>query len=512
MVSITGDVNMVYGGYSSAGGGGGSNEFTITGNTVSITGDADTVYGGYGSGGEVRDLFTGNTLNKEGEASTLGDVGNFQYIDFDYETNGNANIADLNTTVVGRKFTDEQRKAMRVVLNAGGNDLTFAAGQIITGSGGIEKIGTGQLRLAGANTYSGDTKISGRRLVVTGLLGSDGSGGGNYGGTITSDTTLTFDQTANQTLGGKITGAADLVKTGAGTLTLTGENDYSGATTVSGGTLQGNITPGTALTISNEATYDGRDGTNVQQVRSVGALSGDAGTKIINTVGLSVQSGSFAGSIDETNTGGITKTGEGTLILSGTNTYGGLTTVSQGTLQGNIKEGTDLTIHVGAIYDGGGEERAIGALNDAHAIGTEVARKQHRRADQGGRRNVHLARREYLYRWHDGALALALANDGSLVKQPLTLYGGTRFENLIGSAVKYSQLIIRGTRHGSDTYGGITHVGDFDVSSGTMYFYVPKTMSRDESLLTMITARRRLIRPRRTSASTSTRRSSRWVP
>jgi autotransporter-associated beta strand protein len=66
-----------------------------------------------------------------------------------------------------------------------------------------------------------------------------------------------FTGTAAASVGNVLTGAGGLSKSGAGTLTLTGTNDYSGTTTVSEGTLVGNIAAGGDLTVASGATYDG---------------------------------------------------------------------------------------------------------------------------------------------------------------------------------------------------------------------------------------------------------------
>jgi autotransporter-associated beta strand protein len=144
-------------------------------------------------------------------------------------------------------------------------------------------------------------------------------------------------------------------------LVLTGENDYDGGTRVEGGTLKGNIRDDTDLSVLAGAVYDGAD-----QARSVAVL--DGGGTIKNTDGLAVASGNFSGNIDSSNDGGLIKDGNGVLILSGNNQYGGGTTVADGTLKGNITEGTDLTIASTAVYHGDDKARTVGKLNGEGSV------------------------------------------------------------------------------------------------------------------------------------------------
>jgi autotransporter-associated beta strand protein len=102
----------------------------------------------------------------------------------------------------------------------------------------LTKAGAGTMVLNGTNTYTGTTTISAGTLSVG---GAGVLGGGNYDGNIdlvASNSTLVMGSTANQTLGGAISGAGALVKTNAGILTITGtDNVYSGTTTIAAGTL-----------------------------------------------------------------------------------------------------------------------------------------------------------------------------------------------------------------------------------------------------------------------------------
>ena len=147
---------------------------------------------------------------------------------------------------------------------------------------------------------------------------------------------------------------ASLTKNGAGTLTLTGTNTYTGDTVVNAGTLAGNIADNTNLTVAAGATYN-----SMGAARFVNALNG-AGN-VINTTGLTVQSGAFSGDIS--GNGSLFKTGRGTLTLSGVNTYLGNTMVNEGVLAGNIPVNTNLTVAAGAVYDGMGEVGIVNVLS-----------------------------------------------------------------------------------------------------------------------------------------------------
>ncbi|MGE4310367.1 autotransporter domain-containing protein [Desulfovibrio sp.] len=197
---------------------------SATGNTVNINGSGGTfrrdIYGGKSFSGQG-DVFTGNTLNLAA-GNTLGSVYNMNTVNF--TSASNAGIATLDTTATGAAGTP------KVTLNTNAYNITF--GGAFTGTGGIDKTGTGVLTLAGTNTYSGDTAISGGGLTVTGTLGS-----GNYAGAIANSGTLVFDQSAAQTLSGVISGTGSLTKTGTGTLTLNAVNTYTGMTTVRDGAL-----------------------------------------------------------------------------------------------------------------------------------------------------------------------------------------------------------------------------------------------------------------------------------
>ena len=251
IVSISGGTvqSNVNGGFVASGSG------KATGNIVNISGNADlstaTVAGGISSS----DAFTGNTLNKNSDAA-VHIARNFASVNFGYS--GNANIGELDSTPTGSALSG-------VTVNTNANNVSFDG--VISGSGSITKAGAGTLILSGTNTYSGGTTISAGTLSI----GSDtniGSGTntiGNKGtlllsgnGTYTNDWTLSGAGSAiatdnNNTLSGVLSGNGGLTKTGAGTLTLSGTNTYTGMTTVRSGTL----TLGSDLTSNQLTLYGG---------------------------------------------------------------------------------------------------------------------------------------------------------------------------------------------------------------------------------------------------------------
>lgn len=97
----------------------------------------------------------------------------------------------------------------------------------MTGEGQIVKSGSDELIVTGDNNYSGGTTISGGTLTVD-HADSLGSGDIDNSGVL---------KVGEGELENTLSGSGSLVKTGTGELTLSGDNSYSGATTISDGTL-----------------------------------------------------------------------------------------------------------------------------------------------------------------------------------------------------------------------------------------------------------------------------------
>ena len=193
----------------------------------------------------------------------------------------------------------------------------------------------------------------------------------NAGGTITSPVAintngglLTYNAAGAATQSGVISGAGSVVKNGAGTLTLSGANSYSGATSINAGALQlgaaNRIANTSAVTVASGATF------NLNNfAETVGSIAG-AGTIALGTGTLTAggnnTSTTFSGAA--TGSGGLTKTGTGTLTLSGANAYTGATAVNAGVLrvQSNTALGTvagATTVASGAVLEVDGSGLAI---------------------------------------------------------------------------------------------------------------------------------------------------------
>ena len=89
----------------------------------------------------------------------------------------------------------------------------------ITGSGSLAKAGAGTLILAGTNTYTGGTTVG------AGVLQGSSS---SLQGAIVNNASVVFDQPVDGTYAGAMSGSGALIKGGAGTLSLTGNNTYTG--------------------------------------------------------------------------------------------------------------------------------------------------------------------------------------------------------------------------------------------------------------------------------------------
>ncbi|OPM27544.1 fibronectin-binding autotransporter adhesin ShdA [Salmonella enterica subsp. enterica serovar Enteritidis] len=184
----------------------------------------------------------------------------------------------------------------------------------------LTKQGDGTLILSNTGNDYGDTEIDGGILAA-----KDAAALGTGDVTIAESATLALSQ---GTLDNNVTGEGQIVKSGSDELIVTGDNTYSGGTTISGGTL----------------TADHAD--------SLG--SGDIDNSGVLQVGEGELENTLSGS------GSLVKTGTGELTLSGDNSYSGDTTIADGTLiaanvnalgSGNIDNSGTLMLDANGAFE-----------------------------------------------------------------------------------------------------------------------------------------------------------------
>ncbi|WP_331318608.1 amidase family protein [Methylobacterium mesophilicum] len=271
-----------------------------------------------------------------GRTEALGDPGN------------TVTLENKSALIATRSFT----LGRPVILRDGGTlgalaGATLTEDAVVSGNGGLSKTGPGRLSLLADNTYTGGTRI----LAGTVSVSRDANLGQAYGAVTIGDgaaleATASFTSTRPFTLEGVsglavdpaqtltvsnvVSGPGTLFKLGAGTLTLSGTNTFSGGVVLAGGTLA----------VSRDANLGAASG----------PLAFDGGTLQVTGTAFTAttrpitwgRNGGGLDIADPANTftltqalagpGGLTKRGPGTLALSGANTYTGPTTLAQGTL------------------------------------------------------------------------------------------------------------------------------------------------------------------------------------
>ncbi|MDC1538218.1 autotransporter-associated beta strand repeat-containing protein [Pelagibacteraceae bacterium] len=119
-------------------------------------------------------------------------------------------------------------------LTVGSDNGSASYSGILSGTGGIDKKGSGTLTLTGVNTYSGDTEITSGTLT---LGGSGNLGNGSYAGAIANAGVFKFDTSANLISTGIISGSGNVLVTGSGTYEPKATNTYTGGTIIDGGII-----------------------------------------------------------------------------------------------------------------------------------------------------------------------------------------------------------------------------------------------------------------------------------
>ncbi|EAZ3268402.1 fibronectin-binding autotransporter adhesin ShdA [Salmonella enterica] len=276
----------------------GTGELTLSGDNTYSGGT--TISDGTLTADHADSLGTGAVANSgvlqvgEGELeNTLSGSGSLVKTGTGKLTLGGDNSYSGGTTITGGTLTADHADSLGTGVIANSGVFKVGEGELkntLSGSGSLVKTGTGELTLSGDNSYSGGTTIIGGTLTAD-HADSLGTGAVANSGVL---------QVGEGELENTLSGSGSLVKTGTGELTLSGDNTYSGGTTITGGTLMA----------------DHADSLGTGAIANSGVLQ----------VGEGELENMLSGS------GSLVKTGTGELTLSGDNSYSGATTITDGTL------------------------------------------------------------------------------------------------------------------------------------------------------------------------------------
>jgi autotransporter-associated beta strand protein len=324
----------------------GAGAFTLSGNRITLTGNVTN------SSSTLQtinlDMILGSTRTFSGDLAVGGILSGAGGLTA--ATPGTLTLTGANTysgaTTVSTGVLNIQNASALGTTAAGTTVNSGAAlqiqGGITTAAEALTLNGTGvssdgALRnISGTNTYAG--------LVTLGAAARINSDAGTLTlsntGTITgAGRGLTVGGAGNTTIASAIgTGSGTLTKDGAGTLTLTRQNTFSGATTISAGTLAYGVSNalGTgSVTVSDTGILDlgadQSDNVGTVTLQGGGQINGSGTSTLTSTGSFEMRSGSvsaiLAGAVP------LNKTSSGTVTLSGANTYTGETTITLGTLQ-----------------------------------------------------------------------------------------------------------------------------------------------------------------------------------
>ncbi|AJA09114.1 outer membrane autotransporter [Sphingopyxis fribergensis] len=227
-------------------------------------------------------------------------------------------------------------------VNAGYTDGAFA---IFGGTGGTVTVdnGLGAVSAAGMQFAANNYVITGGGITLTDATATIRVGDGSSAG-------AGFTATINSSL----SGAAQLVKSDAGTLVLGGTNSYTGGTQIVGGTIRISNDANLGAT-SGAVTLDGgtlETSANLTSARDIVVASGGTIAAAADTV--FTYHGLLSGA------GVLAKNGAGTLLVTGNNSgFGGSTTVAGGTLSVQGSLGGAVSVGSAGRLDGAGRVGSI---------------------------------------------------------------------------------------------------------------------------------------------------------
>ena len=477
-----------------------SGNFALTGTNSVLTGGVTISDGarlilgtGYGNGANTYNIVLGESTGNTSGVLQMGDASGTKNLSFESITTsgsgaGNA-IVGGNATASSLTITSSSATPVTYAGKMGGigtneNNLNFIKGGTVT------------VMLTGASTCTGYTRVNNGTLILSGgdnrlsastELQLGVSGGGSTSGTLqlgdataavnqtvaglritdlntgtlhavvggnASVSTLTVNNSADYSFAGKLGGTGTnennlaLTKSGAGALTLTRANTFSGTTTVSGGlltlsnalALQNSVLDSTNSTASSSVTTGLK--TTVTTL-TLGGLKGNKdlaslfdpsnGYNGLTALTLDTVTGatpSYSGIIGN-GAMTLTKSGAGTQTFTGANTYTGNTTISAGTLNLGVAEtagtsgplGNQSATAAGTILMTGGTLQYSASNNFDYSGRFSTAGSQTWNIDTNGRTVT------YATALQGTGSKLTKSGSGTLILQSANSYTGTTTVN-----------------------------------------------------------------------------------
>jgi autotransporter-associated beta strand protein len=356
---------------------------TINAGTLRVAGDANLGTGAVMFGGGTLQFASSTNLN---HALALNAGG------------GTIDANGTTMTMANALLTASGAGRLALTSTAPGAASTTITAQLQHGGGLLVSGANHSVTLNGNNTYTGGTTISGGARLTIDLderLGAVAGGGGGGGGLTLDNGTLRTANIATTvtsrtiTLGAgggtvdvvaapfavnaDISGAGGLIKTGPGVLALLAANTYSGATTVSSGTLEA----GEALALQNSTLVMSGGAfaftTTTTGNAVLGGLAGSGNVPLTGPsnvdIGHNGASTTFAGDLTGNLPGlsGLRKVGDGTWTLTGANTHSGPFNIAAGAVVAGsaqaLSPNAPITVEAGATLDTGGFGYSVGASN-----------------------------------------------------------------------------------------------------------------------------------------------------
>lgn len=406
---------------------------------------------------------------------------------------GNAGATlEMSSLVLGLDQTWTNNSSNPLVITStvtGATSALTMAGQTIT-------LGGASLTCAALTMNQANLNLNGTDIVCQDLQGT--SGIQNAGDPLT----ITSSQTNDTSYSGAISDtdaahAISLVKSGSGSLTLSGDNFYSGSTVISAGTLKiahanalgasGLVSSGLGTTVSNGATLDLNGQELIESLLVTGAGAGGIGALInsnvttpayVNTDILNSTSFTVGGvgdiTIDRVQSSSlqtITKIGTGTLTLGGSslahNNFMALK-VDEGkvilNMPGFLSVDRGLSINNSAVVQLAGASTNTGQLQDDQTV-----------TINGGTFDLH-GQNETIGALNGGS-GTSVTNTAASTMSVLTL-GGTSsnngtFSGVIGDGAGSISITKSGTGtqtlNGAQTYSGTTRINAGVLSINTAY-------------------------------------------